>query len=259
MLTAGATSAVESLDDDQVAELAASEAARALVEMRAFEAGVDGKELGRLGDGRSHALIVETIQRHFPDDWILSEESADSTERLSRHRVWIVDPLDGTREYGEDGRTDWAVHVALVIGGRLALGVVALPALGLVLTSARPPKLREHQGRIRVSVSRSRAPEIAGDVTRRLGGVVTPMGSAGFKAMSILLGWSDVYLHAGGQYEWDSAAPVAVAQAAGLHASRIDGSALAYNRHPAWLPDLLICRPEVAEKTLQAIKDAGGS
>ncbi len=256
MLSTEASRLMERLDDAQVAELAASEAARMLVDMRRFDLGVDGKELGSLGDRRSHALLSETIHRHFPDDWILSEESADAPDRVGRQRVWIIDPLDGTREYGEDGRTDWAVHVALVTGDRLALGVVALPALGLVLSSARPPRLRERQGRLRLTVSRSRAPELANDVSRRLGAVVTPMGSAGFKAMSILLGWSDVYLHAGGQHEWDSAAPVAVAQAAGLHASRIDGSPLEYNRHPAWLPDLLVCRPEVAEKTLDAIRVA---
>jgi 3'(2'), 5'-bisphosphate nucleotidase len=167
--------------------------------------------------------------------------------------VWIIDPLDGTREFSELGRADWAVHVALVRSGQLALGVVGLPALGIRLSSASGPRLPARTGPIRMTVSRTRPPGIAAEVSRRLGAVLLPMGSAGAKAMSVLRGEADVYLHAGGQHEWDSAAPVEVALAAGLHASRLDGSPLVYNRYPAWQPDLLICRPELSSRVLRVV------
>lgn len=240
------------LTDAAVAEAAAAAASGALLSLRAE--GMDRPDLGRLGDRRSHEVLRDAFEAARPGDAILSEEAPDGPERLSRDRVWIIDPLDGTREYGEPGRTDWAVHVALVIQRRLNVGVVALPALGLTFSSARPPRLPPRTGRLRITVSRSRPPAWAAAVNGRLGGVLMPMGSAGMKAMSILLGWCDVYLHAGGQYLWDSAAPVAVAQAAGLHASRIDGSPLAYDSHPAWQPDLLICRPELASSVLDAVQ-----
>lgn len=236
---------------------AAEAAARELLDLRSelVPEPDNGREIGRLGDQRSHALLVSLLTRAYPDDAILSEESADDAQRLQRDRVWIIDPLDGTREYGEPGRTDWAVHVALVRGGRLAVGVVALPALGRTFSSATPPPLPPRRGPIRLAVSRTRPPGMAAAVGRRLGAVLVPMGSAGAKTISILLGESDVYLHAGGQHEWDSAAPVAVAQAAGLHASRIDGSPLLYNRFPAWQPDLLICRPELSATVLQSVSE----
>ena len=246
------------VDDLTVAEAAARTAARELLSIRALMANGHIKEdEGRSrGDLQSHALLHAAISAEFPEDWILSEESTDDPGRLGRDRVWIIDPLDGTREFGEAGRTDWAIHVALVRGGELALGVVALPALGLTLSSARPPRLPHRSGPLRIVVSRSRPPALATEVGRRLGAIVVPMGSAGAKAMSILMGWADVYVHAGGQYEWDSAAPVAVALAAGLHASRVDGSPLTYNHHPAWLPDLVVCRPELAATVLEAIRAA---
>jgi 3'(2'), 5'-bisphosphate nucleotidase len=219
----------------------------------------NGHEIGRLGDQRSHALLVSLLTKAYPDDAILSEESADDAIRLQKDRVWIIDPLDGTREYGEPGRTDWAVHVALVQGGELIVGVVTQPALGRTFSSAAPPQLPPPAGSIRLVVSRTRPPAMAAAVARRLGAAMVPMGSAGAKAMSILLGESDVYLHAGGQHEWDSAAPVAVAVAAGLHASRIDGSPLRYNRFPAWQPDLLICRLELASAVLQSVREESES
>jgi 3'(2'), 5'-bisphosphate nucleotidase len=240
-----------------VAAATADAAGRELLTLRSTAATrfVNGRDLGKLGDQRSHDLLVSLLTAAYPDDSILSEESADDPKRLESDRVWIIDPLDGTREYGEPDRTDWAVHVALVEGGELVVGVVALPALGLTFSSAAPAPLPARDGPIRLTVSRTRAPELAAAVGRRLDATVLPMGSAGAKAMSILAGHADVYLHAGGQYEWDSAAPVAVALAAGLHASRIDGSPLQYNRFPAWQPDLLICRPELAATVLRLIDE----
>jgi 3'(2'), 5'-bisphosphate nucleotidase len=237
--------------------MAAVDAGRELLALRSSLATgmMSGRDLGKLGDQRSHDLLVSILAKAYPRDAILSEESADDPQRLSNDRVWIIDPLDGTREYGEPDRTDWAVHVALVLGGRLAVGIVALPALGLTFSTAEPPPLPPRQGPVRLVVSRTRPPAMADAVGRRLGAVLVPMGSAGAKAMSILLGESDVYLHAGGQHEWDSAAPVAVALAAGLHASRIDGSPLLFNRFPAWQPDLLICRPELSATVLQLVSE----
>ena len=248
----------DEIADDDVAAAAAAAAGRELLALRAEldASGSNGAEIGKLGDRRSNAVLQAALRAAYPGDAVLSEESADDPGRLDRTRVWIVDPLDGTREYGEPGRTDWAVHVALVRNGALEVGVVALPAEGLTLSSARPPSLPPASGPTRMVVSRTRPPAITDEVSRRLGAVLVPMGSAGAKAMSVLLGKADVYLHAGGQYEWDSAAPVAVAIAAGLHASRIDGSPLVYNRYPAWQPDLLICRPELASAVLEAIRKA---
>jgi 3'(2'), 5'-bisphosphate nucleotidase len=242
--------------DVAVATAAAEAAGRELLALRSSPAsGISGADLGKLGDQRSHALLVSFLSEAYPRDAILSEESADDPQRLESERVWIIDPLDGTREFGEAGRTDWAVHVALVEGGKLTVGVVALPALDLMFSTASHMPLPPRQGPIRLTVSRTRAPAIAEAVGRRLSAQLLPMGSAGAKAMSILLGESDVYLHAGGQYEWDSAAPVAVALASGLHASRIDGTPLIYNRFPAWQPDLLICRPELSATVLKMIEE----
>jgi 3'(2'), 5'-bisphosphate nucleotidase len=245
------------IDDAVLAVRAAQAASRELLKLREELHGeADLTDLRRRADQQSHQVLVRTLTDARPGDVILSEEAPDDPVRVGRDRVWIIDPLDGTREFGELGRTDWAVHVALVEDGRLTLGVVALPALSLTLTSTNPARLPARSGPLRVVVSRTRPPALADQVTRRLGAVQVPMGSAGAKAMSILLGWADVYVHAGGQHEWDSAAPVAVARAAGLHASRIDGSPLVYNQSPAWLPDVLICRPELGEKALQAVKES---
>jgi 3'(2'), 5'-bisphosphate nucleotidase len=203
------------------------------------------------GDRRSHDYIVEVLARDHPDDAVLSEEGADDPARLAASRVWIVDPLDGTREFGEYGRTDWAVHVALVIDGRVEAAAVALPALGRTLTMDPPPEpAPASEGPPRLVVSRSRPPAVAAALAYHLDGEMLALGSAGAKAMAVVLGLADVYAHSGGQYEWDSAAPVGVAAAAGLHVSRLDGSPLQYNRPDPWLPDLLICRPELADAIL---------
>ena len=172
----------------------------------------------------------------------------------TRHACWIVDPLDGTREYGEAGRTDWAVHVALVENHTPTASAVALPAQGLVLgTDPAPALAPPTDGPIRILVSRTRPPELATRLAELLDAELVPMGSAGAKATAVLLGAGDVYAHGGGQYEWDSAAPVGVAQAAGCHTSRLDGAPLRYNQPDPYLPDLLVCRPELAERVLAAI------
>jgi 3'(2'), 5'-bisphosphate nucleotidase len=203
------------------------------------------------GDRRSHDYIVDALAREHPDDAVLSEEGVDDPERLTTSRVWIVDPLDGTREFGEYGRTDWAVHVALVIDGHVEAAAVALPAFGQTLTMDPPPDpVPASEGPPRLVVSRSRPPAVAAALAYHLDGEMLALGSAGAKAMAVVLGLADVYAHSGGQYEWDSAAPVGVAAAAGLHVSRLDGSPLEYNRPDPWLPDLLICRPELADAIL---------
>ena len=210
--------------------------------------------LKHAGDRGAHDLIVRELAAQFPDDAVLSEEGVDLASRLGAARTWIVDPLDGTREFGEHPRSDWAVHVALVIGERPVAGAVALPALGMTLSTHRPTALvAAHDGPPRLIVSRSRPPVAALIVAQALGAELVAMGRAGAKAMAVVLGHADIYAHSGGQYEWDSCAPVAVAKAAGLHVSRIDGSELRYNQPDPYLPDLLICRPELAAEALRAL------
>ncbi len=234
------------------AELAAQIAALArdlLLELRATS-GRTGRELGKLGDELANNLILDRLAAERPDDAVLSEESKDTPERLTRSRVWIIDPLDGTREYGE-GRDDWAVHVALAVDGMASVGAVALP--GQVLRSDQPTPLPGPNHPLRMVVSRTRPAHQAVHVSAVLQADLVPMGSAGAKAMAVVLGQADIYLHSGGQYEWDNCAPVAVAQAWGLHCSRIDGSALVYNCADVSLPDLLICRRELAEQVLALV------
>ncbi len=245
-----------SIDDHALAERLAAEAGTLLLDLRTelLAAGVDGRELKDRGDRAAHELLLERLAAERPADPVLSEESRDGegasvAERVDAPRVWVVDPLDGTREYGE-GRSDWAVHVALVEDGVPTAGAVALPGLGLVLSTLDPPAVPSHDGPPRVVVSRTRPPAEALAITEALGAELVEMGSAGAKAMAVVRGEADAYPHSGGQYEWDSAAPVAVAAAAGLHCSRLDGSPLRYNREDPYLPDLLVCRPELAEVAL---------
>lgn len=204
------------------------------------------EQLKAEGDAQSQLLLSAGLNRYRPADAVLSEEAADSSDRAHSDRVWIIDPLDGTREFAE-GRADWAVHVALWQGGQLSVGAVALPGLGMILDSSQQVALPPAQnGRMRIAVSRSRPPSIVGALAESLDAELIPMGSAGYKACAVVRGEVDAYVHAGGQYEWDSAAPVVVARSRGLHASRIDGSPLAYNQQDPYLPDLLICRPDLA-------------
>jgi 3'(2'), 5'-bisphosphate nucleotidase len=244
-------------DDHALAARVAEGAGSLLLQVRAREAGGDRSTVGAEGDRQSHELIIATLRDERPRDAVLSEEGTptESDGRDPAARIWIVDPLDGTREFSE-GRADFAVHVALVEKGVPTAGAVALPAENLVLTTARPPVLpRRSSERLRILVSRTRPPAEATAVASRLDAELVPMGSAGAKAMAVLRGEGDIYLHAGGQYEWDSAAPVAVARAAGVHASRLDGSDLVYNQPNPWLPDLLICRPELVTTVLSALRD----
>ncbi len=241
------------MNDHDLASRIATDAGRVLLGIRAEHAGADPSVLKRAGDIGAQDVIAAALREARPEDSVLSEEAADDLARLDASRVWIVDPLDGTREYSEEGRTDWAVHVALWESGRLVAGAVALPALGVTLGTGLPPALPAAQdGPMRLIVSRTRASDLVLAVAQRVGGITVTMGSAGAKAMSVVRGESEAYLHAGGQYEWDSAAPVAVALACGLHASRIDGSPLSYNNENPYLPDLLICRPELTETLLKA-------
>ena len=254
---------VASPGDHALAARLATEAGDLLVELRrrtAAEAeatgdAVDGKALGRAGDRQAHELLVAGLAAARPGDAVLSEEGVADPARLAAERVWIVDPLDGTREYSEVPREDWAVHVALVVDGVPVAGAVALPARGLTLaTEPAPPPPPAWGGPPRVVVSRSRPPAEATLIADALGGELVALGSAGAKAMAVVLGDADVYPHNGGQYEWDSAAPVAVAAAAGLHVSRLDGSPLVYNRPDPYLPDLLVCRPDLADRAIAAAR-----
>jgi 3'(2'), 5'-bisphosphate nucleotidase len=236
--------------DHDVARSIASEAGRLLLALRQECPGAAPAKMGAEGDGRSHDAIVRRLADLRPGDAVLSEEAPSDPGRLRASRVWVVDPLDGTREFGE-GRGDWAIHVALVVDGQPVAAAVALPALGSVLaTRPAPPPVPPGGERVRIVVSRTRAPEVAERLRTELEADIVPMGSAGAKVAAVVCGRADVYVHDGGQYEWDSAAPVAVARAAGLHASRLDGSPLVFNRADPWLPDLLVCRRELAPAVL---------
>ncbi len=239
------------MTDAELAAHLAETAGRILLEVR--KSGMfEGKSLGNAGDETANQFLVHALRQQRPDDGLLSEESKDTEERLSMERVWIVDPVDGTREYGE-GRPDWAVHVGLAIGSVATIGAVALPGLDLVLRTDQTAPLPEPAEKRRIVVSRTRPAKEAVAVTEKIGGELVPMGSAGAKAMAIVRGEADIYLHSGGQFEWDSCAPAAVAGAFGLHCSRIDGAPLIYNRSDTYMPDLLICHKRDAEHILSEI------
>ena len=287
-------------DDHALARDLAEQAGQRLVELRAH--GGDPDVLRKAGDRLSHEFLTRELADRRPGDVVLSEEGADNPARLDARRVWIVDPLDGTREFGEPGRTDWAVHVALWERsdgsgpGDLTAGAVALPAQGKVLSTAagerqqcsidaaittsmfhrgregapdggtglaggdggasgRPGGAGGASGRIRIVVSRTRAPQFVRNISDLIDAELVPLGSAGAKVAAVVGGEVDAYVHGGGFYEWDTAAPVAVARAAGFHASRIDSSALAYNQADLLMPDILVCRPAVAGVLLQAIRE----
>ena len=249
-------------DDHRLARALGQDAGQLLVRLRnqMLKDGVSGKELGAQGDAAAHALLIERLAMERPGDAVLSEEATRDEHadlsRLDAPRVWIIDPVDGTREYGE-GRADWAVHVALVEDHVPTAGAVALPGLSLVLGTDDPPTLVAPANPPRIVVSRTRPPVEARHIADALGADLIGMGSAGAKAMAVVRGEAELYVHSGGQYEWDSCAPVAVAAACGLHVSRIDGSPLVYNQADVFLPDLLICRSELAQAALDAVAEAG--
>ena len=245
-------------DDDRLAAELAEQAGKLLLDLRAE--GGDPGDLRKKGDRLSHEFLAAELAARRPGDAVLSEEGRDDMARLAAGRVWIVDPLDGTREFGEPGRTDWAVHVALWERGALTAGAVALPAQGQVLATTAPPvvpAVNGSEGPLRVVVSRTRPPAFLERLSQEMSVTLVPLGSAGAKAAVVMRGEADAYIHAGGQYEWDSAAPAAVALAAGLHASRLDGSALQYNQPDPVLPDILMCPVVLAESLLEAIAAAG--
>jgi 3'(2'), 5'-bisphosphate nucleotidase len=250
----------QGMSDGDLAAHLAEVAGRILINVRASGL-FSPKALGKAGDQTANQFLVHALREVRPEDGLLSEEEKDNPERLAKSRVWIVDPVDGTREYGEE-RADWAVHVGMAVDGEAVLGAVALPGLdltgtggGTVLRSDQPRPLPAAPEKLRMVVSRTRPAKEAVAVAERLDAELVPMGSAGAKAMAVILGQADIYLHSGGQYEWDSMAPVAVAQAHGLHCSRIDGSPLVYNQQDVYLPDLLICRKEHAQQVLGLIAE----
>ncbi|BBY09041.1 3'(2'),5'-bisphosphate nucleotidase CysQ [Mycobacterium noviomagense] len=218
--------------------------------------------LGDAGDAQANALLLRRLQAERPGDAVLSEEAYDDLSRVDGDRVWIIDPLDGTREFSTPGCDDWAVHVALWQRDRGPQGAitdaaVALPAIGeLYRSDTVTASTATRSGPIRITASASRPPAVLYRLRERLDIEMVRIGSAGAKAMSVVRGDADAYIHAGGQWEWDSAAPAGVVLAAGLHASRLDGSELVYNRPDPYLPDLLMCRPELADVLLEAIASA---
>ncbi len=244
------------LDDHAFAVWAAEQAGERLLQVRAE--GLEGRELKDAGDRAAQELLERVLGQHRPDDAVLSEEAADDKARLSASRVWIIDPLDGTREFSEPPRDDWAVHVALWEGGDLVAGAVAQPALGETFNTGEPPVVPPRTSdRPRIAVSRTRPPAFVEALASEIDAELVPMGSAGVKVMSVVRDVADAYVHAGGQYEWDNAAPVAVARAAGLFCSRVDGSELVYNQDNVSLPDLIVCRPELADDIIDFVKRHG--
>ena len=250
----------DAMSDGDLAAHLAEVAGRILINVRASGL-FSPKALGKAGDQTANQFLVHALREVRSEDGLLSEEEKDNPERLAKSRVWIVDPVDGTREYGEE-RADWAVHVGMAVDGEAVLGAVALPGLdltgtggGTVLRSDQPRPVPAAPDKLRMVVSRTRPAKEAVAVAERLDAELVPMGSAGAKAMAVILGQADIYLHSGGQYEWDSMAPVAVAKAHGLHCSRIDGSPLIYNQEDVYLPDLLICRKEHAQQVLSLISE----
>jgi 3'(2'), 5'-bisphosphate nucleotidase len=236
------------MNDSELAAHLAHVAGKLLLDVRGSDL-FTAKALGSAGDQTANQFLCHAIRAQRPDDGLLSEEEKDNPDRLAKSRVWIVDPVDGTREYGEN-RSDWAVHIGLAIDGQPVVGAVAMPDLDVVYRSDQAQPLSAGSTKPRMVVSRTRPAQEALDVARNIGAELVPMGSAGAKAMAVVRGEAEIYLHTGGQYEWDSCAPVAVAMAHGLHVSRIDGTPLIYNQANLYMPDLLICRTEWAESVL---------
>jgi 3'(2'), 5'-bisphosphate nucleotidase len=250
------TATPSDLDDHALAAWLATTAGERLLEVRAE--GLTGRDLKDAGDRAAQDVLARLLAEHRPGDAVLSEEAVDDKARLSASRVWIIDPLDGTREFSEPPREDWAVHVALWQDGELTAGAVAQPALGTTFHTGEPPVVPARtSARPRIAVSRTRPPAFVEALAEEIDAELVPMGSAGVKVISVVRDLTDAYVHAGGQYEWDNAAPVAVARAAGLFCSRVDGSQLRYNQDDVSLPDLIVCRPELSEQILDFVRRHG--
>ncbi|HEX3930859.1 MAG TPA: 3'(2'),5'-bisphosphate nucleotidase CysQ [Nocardioides sp.] len=243
-------------DDHSLAAWLAATAGERLLEVRGQ--GLTGRDLKDAGDRAAQEVLARLLAQHRPADSVLSEEAADDKSRLTARRVWIIDPLDGTREFSEPPRDDWAVHVALWEDGELTAGAVAQPALGRTFHTGEPPLVPARTSqRTRIAVSRTRPPAFVETLAEEIDAELVPMGSAGVKVISVVRDVTDAYVHAGGQYEWDNAAPVAVARSAGLFCSRVDGSPLRYNQDDVSLPDLIVCRPELADQILEFVRRHG--
>jgi 3'(2'), 5'-bisphosphate nucleotidase len=243
-------------DDEQLAVTVAQQAGELLRTLRAENHHLRGWALGDIGDVQANDFIVAALKTARPDDAILSEESPDNLRRLDADRVWIVDPLDGTKEYREPPRTDWAVHIALWERGQgLTASVVALPDLAIAPSTATAARTAPSPARPRVVVSRSRNPWGTGQVVRAINGDIVRMGSAGAKAMAVVHGQAEVYLHNDGLWEWDAGAPAAVAKAAGLHVSDVAGRPLEWNKREPWVSGFLVCLPELADAVLEELAD----
>lgn len=240
------------MNDHQLAARLASEAGELLVALRAELSGqrLAPFAVGARGDAAAHDFIASALQEHRPDDIVLSEESMDNRRRLAHDRVWIVDPLDGTREFSIPGRTDWAVHVALVTDSAPVAGAVALPAQGLTLATVPAPPMPVAAARPRVITSRSRPGRLARRIADEIGAEIVQMGSAGAKAAAVINGEAEVYAHASGLHEWDLCAPAAVAAAAGLHVSRLNGEELRFNESDTYMSDFVICHPDFADAVI---------
>ena len=239
------------MNDHGLAARLAEDAGRLLLTLR--QSGLEGAELGLAGDREANALILDALRLERPEDGVLSEECIDRSDRLHQRRVWIIDPLDGTREF-MSGRDDWAVHVALTVEGKPQAGAVAVPAIGRLLSTESPEAAQVVRPRPVILVSRTRQPEQAAALADHLGAELRPMGSAGAKAAAVIAGEADLYFHAGGQHEWDNCAPVAVALAAGLHATRADGGTIIYNQADVRVPDLVIGRSELAREAVAFLR-----
>ena len=243
-------------DDHELSAWLATTAGERLLAVR--REGLTGRDLKDAGDRAAQEVLARLLLEHRPDDAVLSEEAADDKARLTARRVWIIDPLDGTREFSEPPRDDWAVHVALWEDGELTAGAVAQPALGETFHTGRPPVVPPRtSARPRIAVSRTRPPAFVEAMAKEIDAELVPMGSAGVKVMSVVRDVTDAYVHAGGQYEWDNAAPVVVARSAGLFCSRVDGSELRYNQDDVSLPDLVVCRPELSDQILDFVRRHG--
>ena len=251
-------------DDHLLAANLAESAGRMLVDCRSGAAGqlLGGSSLAHEGDQRAHLHLLTRLQEARPDDAVLSEEGADDAQRLDSSRLWVIDPLDGSRDYGF-GNDEWAVHVGLVEDGKIVAGAVALSALDLLFHTGEGEgpacAVDENNPNRRpvIVTARSRVNAEGMLLAHELGADVFACGSAGVKAMLVVNGTADAYVHASPLYEWDVCAPAAVAQSAGLHVSDAAGDPLVFNQARPVVNSFLVCRPELVDDILSALSSTG--